>query len=454
MTSASKSQTALIAASTWWAAPALLARRLTRLGFSVVAICPKGHPLHFTNAVAQVFSYPPIRPAGALARAISIYRPELIVPCDDRAAKHLHELAKAARPGTAVANTLHQQLGDPRSHQLLQTRAGLMALAGTLGIAVPETMLCSKLADLNGCNFDLPWVVKTSGSWGGMGVRFVSTREAARRAVDSLLRPLDATRAIKRLLVNRDPYWLLPWLERTVPEVIVQRFVDGTPANIAVACQNGKLLGSMAAKVLGSTGTAGPAQLVQIIDHLGMTQAAALLAQSLGLSGLHGFDFILDRAGRAWLIELNPRATQLSHVAADDRSSVAEILALTKLDRPVPDQPPLPAGQTVAFFPGAWCSASPTAAQSTFQDVPWDEPDLMAELVKLPWPNRSLLARTWQTITRQTNTNSAFASRGTPPTPPVLPGSPAASSSQTPACSSHAHPKLARLRQGRTAWCR
>ena len=46
-----------------------------------------------------------------------------------------------------------------------------------------------------------------------------------------------------------------------------------------------------------------------------MSNAAERIARKLKLSGTHGFDFMLeDATGSAYLIEINPRSTQVGHL--------------------------------------------------------------------------------------------------------------------------------------------
>ena len=70
--------------------------------------------------------------------------------------------------------------------------------------------------------------------------------------------------------------------------------------------------------------------VVEVIDRPDMTAAAGRLAARLHLSGFHGLDFLLDKTGTAWLIELNPRATQVCHVPAGGGPSLAKVLAATR----------------------------------------------------------------------------------------------------------------------------
>jgi hypothetical protein len=84
--------TILIVSSCWWAFPARLAMAFASIGHRVEAICPGHHPLEKTKAVRTLYRYSALRPLEALAKAIKRAEPALIVPCDDRAIAHLHEL--------------------------------------------------------------------------------------------------------------------------------------------------------------------------------------------------------------------------------------------------------------------------------------------------------------------------------------------------------------------------
>jgi hypothetical protein len=53
-----------------------------------------------------------------------------------------------------------------------------------------------------------------------------------------------------------------------------------------------------------------------------------------------------------------------------------------------------PGGDIVSYFPQAWLSDPKSDALRTgYHDVPWSEPELLKELLLLPWPDRSFLAR-------------------------------------------------------------
>jgi len=103
---------ALLASTAWWPSTARIAMRFAALGWRVEALCPSGHPLHTTRAVARVHRYAALQPAAAWTAAITAAAPDLIVPCDDRAVAHLRDLH--ARPGiaaTKLARVIARSLG-------------------------------------------------------------------------------------------------------------------------------------------------------------------------------------------------------------------------------------------------------------------------------------------------------------------------------------------------------
>ena len=59
-----------------------------------------------------------------------------------------------------------------------------------------------------------------------------------------------------------------------------------------------------------------------------VTKAAERVASQLKLSGFFGMDFIIDsRTDTPYLIEMNPRCTQLGHIEFIDQGSLAGALS-------------------------------------------------------------------------------------------------------------------------------
>lgn len=321
----------------------------------------------------------------------------LVVPCDDRAVAHLHALY-ASLPATAPETALiRRSLGSPEGFAISERRSAFISIAHEEGIAAPEMLQVNTAADLRRAleKVGLPAVMKVDGTWGGLGTVLVHTSEEAESALLRLSRPLDITRALKRFIVDRDRFQLAYFLSRQRPTVNVQRFVDGRPANSAVACWNGDVQASINVEVIKSRSELGNSAIVRVIENPQMSAATKRLASRLGLSGFYGFDFLIERStGLAHLIEMNPRSTPLCHLALGPGRDLVSALSARLLGFPAFATTAVTTNDVIAYFPQAWLlEPDSRTLTADYHDVPWGEPELVRELVKLPWPERGLLAR-------------------------------------------------------------
>jgi hypothetical protein len=176
-----------------------------------------------------------------------------------------------------------------------------------------------------------------------------------------------------------------------------------------MACWKGQVLGAVTVEVLQSQGATGAAMVVRLINHYEIAQAALKLAKRLELSGFHGLDFVLEaRSGAAYLIEMNPRCTQLGHFEISGAGSLAGLLcrklgvrspSTTQEAKPVE----LTAGETIAFFPKAFTGNRPNEFLGEgYQDFPSEDPALVQELLKQEWPDRQWQARLYHWIRPRT----------------------------------------------------
>lgn len=378
---------------------ARLAIGFAKGGCDVAAICPTTcHPLAMTGAVQELFPYSALHPLVSLSSAIQVVAPTVIVPCDDRSVLHLHELYAWSRnlgaSGDNIANLIEFSLGSPESHPIVTSRYELLKIAGDEGIRVPDMRLLNVADDFDhwkeGQKF--PWVLKADGTFGGRGVRVADSLEQAEQYLLELSRTYTIKRALKRWIVNRDPFWLRPCWNRSKPAVIVQSYIHGRPANCAVVCWHGRLLAGIAVEVVSAQGMRGPATVVRVVDNSEMIHAAEKIAHKLGLSGFFGLDFMIeDGSGTAYLIEMNPRCTPLCHLQLGKGRDMVEALLAQISGRPLQETPSVTQNNLIAYFPQAWHSKS-ELLKSSFQDIPQGEPDLVEDLLR-PWPDRSLLFR-------------------------------------------------------------
>src|SRR5277367_4591635 len=92
--------TVLLTNTNWWPVSAHIAISLAGVGVRVAAAYPHGHPLAKTASVSSRFHYAATSPLKSLTRAIHDSRADFILPCDDCAVSHLHQLhARAVSEG-------------------------------------------------------------------------------------------------------------------------------------------------------------------------------------------------------------------------------------------------------------------------------------------------------------------------------------------------------------------
>ena len=101
------------------------------------------------NASRQCLHYSALKPLRSLQRVIEHSAPDLIVPCDDRAVRHVHLLHEmTANP--EVRARLGRSLGSPEMFAVTEGRHDLMALARRHGVPVPDTTVINSVSDLTG----------------------------------------------------------------------------------------------------------------------------------------------------------------------------------------------------------------------------------------------------------------------------------------------------------------
>ena len=288
--------TVLVATTTNWFSTARLAIALSNAGCVVRAVCPPRHPLGKTSAVSQLHVYHGLAPLASFADAIAVSKPDLIVPSDDLATRHLHELyrqeKRRGKAGASICELIERSLGAPESFPVVYARTALIELAQEEGIRAPKTAVISNVDELRKWigQTGFPTVLKANDTSGGGGVRIVRTIEQAERAFHALGAPPTLARTIKHALIDGD--WTLVWptVLRRKSVVNGQVFVPGREATSLVACWKGTVLASLHFEVLNKQDSTGPASVLRRIEDADMSKAAEKVARRLSLSGLHGFD--------------------------------------------------------------------------------------------------------------------------------------------------------------------
>jgi ATP-grasp domain len=377
--------TALIATTTNWVPTARLALGLANAGFRVEALCPHGHPVSQTHAASRIHTYQGLTPLRSLARAIATSKANVVVPGDDLATRHLHELYSQRESYSANAaelgNLIERSLGAPEAFSVIQSRAAFMELAREEGIRIPRTEIIHSAEDVNNWveRVGLPTALKADGTSGGDGVRMVRITSEAQVAFRKLQAPPLLARAFKRALVNQDWTLVRPALLRQRPELSAQTFIAGHEATSTVACWKGTVLASLHFEVLCKCNAAGHATVVRLIDNSEVSTAVEKMVRRMGLSGLCGFDFMIEAStGNAYLIEINPRATQVGHLTLGAGHDLPAALYGAVSGQASQVSPAVTANDTIALFPHEWARDPKSEFLRTgYHDVPWDTPELV-----------------------------------------------------------------------------
>jgi len=375
----------LLATTCRWFSAARLVIAFTRAGFTVEAVSPSNHPILLTKTLEASHPFHSFQPAKSIRLAIEKSRPDIVIPCDDLAAIHLRALyEKVSSENTPASRQLRalvvRSIGDASSYPILASRYKLLALARELGISTPATQEVSSSDDVRSwCAANsFPAVLKADGTSGGQGVRIVKTLEEALAAFRSLRAPAPALVVLKRATIDRDRNLVQPWLQRKRHTVSIQKFVPGRDFNIAVGCWQGEVISTVGAEVLETWRPHGPASVIRLVPSGPMLDAARSLVRRLQLSGLCGFDFLVDReTGEHTLIEINPRATQTAHIPLGPEHDIPTALfsAMTGEAR---EALSVTNNEEIALFPQAWQSAPPRPhLASAYHDVPWEAPQLV-----------------------------------------------------------------------------
>jgi len=407
-----------------WPNAARLAIAFRAANCRVDALCRKGHPLRVVSCVDRIHAFSLFSPLNSLRNAIEKSQPDFIVPCDDTAVAHLHRLhrevfhettaspsademsiddlrrrvglahrwAKPTLPraeaSAGIAKLIERSLGDSRAYQQLALRSQLPEIASGTNALLPRTRIIQTIDELRRWTDEigLPAVLKTDHSWGGEGVVIAESATHAEAAFVAMSRRPSIMRAMKRVLLNRDPNLLFRKFAETMPAITVQEFIPGKLANTAVACWRGETLAALSVEVVASFCELGSSTVVHPVDNTQMNSTAEELTRKIGISGFCGFDFILEeKTGRAFLLEINPRATQINHLVLGNGHDLPGALRAKIADEPARQAVSITSAQTISLFPQEF-KRDPGSSflASGYHDIPWEEPALIQAFQAAP----------------------------------------------------------------------
>lgn len=201
----------------------------------------------------------------------------------------------------------------------------------------------------------------------------------AQRAFKALESPPSWIRVAKRALIDQDMRWIRPAFEHRRSVVNAQEFISGRDATSLVACWRGEALAALHFEVVNRQCANGPSSVLRLIEIEEITVAIERLVRRLNISGLYGFDFLLEKDTEApYLIEMNPRTTQVGHLALGPGRDLPAALSAAISGKPIPETHKVTEHQTIALFPQEWLrNPQSTFLTSAYHDIPWEEPDLI-----------------------------------------------------------------------------
>jgi predicted ATP-grasp superfamily ATP-dependent carboligase len=381
--------------ATWlrWSTSARIAGALIKAGARVDVVCPLFHPILSITGLHLKHPYRIVGAARSLVRAIEQSEPDLIIACDDHVVGQLQRLRETGRP--EIAALIERSLGPSSAYEVASSRSALVGAAREAGVIAPETTSVGGARELDRWleEHGAPAFLKLDGTCGGVGVRLIETAEDAAAAFASLARPPRAVSALKQALRYQLFTQAGAFLSRRRASISVQKAAPGRAANCSAFAWRGTVLAVTGVEVLETTREFGVATVVRVVSGEAMREAAVRIARDLRLTGFFGLDFMLDRDGRAQLIELNLRPTPISHFATGERGDLISALLTAVTGSPVQPRPSaLANGTVVALFPH---QLSASRVDGAVCDLPFDQPGLIRAFTPI---GRRLRARRHEAI--------------------------------------------------------
>lgn len=360
---------------------------LRSLGCELMLLAPPSHPALLTGAISAFHKHHPLRPFPAIRKAMLEFRPDAVIPADERTVIHLQELWTRIEAGNDpdkawTLQLLERSFGSREALFAVRSRMFVLDIARDEGVAIPDTVRVESEADLDGAirELGLPLVLKADMTSGGDGVAIAADPGEAHRSWRKLHHPPNLARVVRRGVLFKNWAHLRSWAKRERLGMTAQRFVQGSERTSMAVCHRGEVIASVCLEVAKTWQVRGPSSVLRVVKDEAMENAMRHVAHRLHLSGFCGFDFMVPAdSGQSLLIEMNPRPTQTAHLALGVGHDlvagyVRGVLGKTEL----PDRPAVSNGELIALFPQELVrDAKSELILEAYHDVPWESPELM-----------------------------------------------------------------------------
>ena len=367
----------LVSTGTMWVGTARFPRALARAGFEVALLGPRGALAEKSRFVHKIGHLPEAATAAqwvyAFAAMVKGVAPAIVLPCDDMAFRLLCTLHSDPPPGmqpalhAELAALIVHSLGDPGWYLPSVDKLLLPPAAHALGARVPPFRVIDSVADAAAFVADhgYPVVVKRAWSTAGDGVAICADRAALEAACARLSAPAPDAGPIAR-----------------APQLMLQAAIKGRRMFHPALGWRGELRTGWAAEVLvAHRPPMGTAAVSRQFHHPGLRDEVARLVRGFGMTGIFGFEFIVeDGTGLPFLLEINRRVSPGFHRGTDFDADLAAGLLGALTGTPSASRPRLDDGEEhfAVNFPQEWLRDPDSAyLRERPVDVPWDDPGLI-----------------------------------------------------------------------------
>ena len=362
-----------------WLAPIRMPGALARAGFAVTLVAPPGALAARSRYVAQSRPLPERANAQTwlltLAAAIEATAPAIVLPGDETSLRLMQTFVAAQPPilprdaTRAIVELFVHSLGAPAFYDAATDKARLAPLMERAGVPMPEHRIVRSADEAARALFDLGGdvVVKPSNGTGSRDVRFCTTPD---EAADAFLRAVDGNHGLAAF--DRDA------------SVLVQRRVRGRMLGRSAVAFRGAELAGFARERLQSIRPLGGSSVVRYVHAPQPALCSRRAAAALGITGFFSIEFCVEEgSGIAYLIDLTRRMAPPTHTGAMVGVDLCAALARALSGEA---GPPLDLAEGSAYmmtlFPQEfWRDPQSPALRAHPMDVPWDDPDLLRELL-------------------------------------------------------------------------
>jgi hypothetical protein len=374
----------LVSTTTTWLGTARIPKGLADAGFEVSLLAPQRSLAEASRFIARLRHIDdrttPAQWFDAFAAMVDATRPRLVIPCDDTAFELLASIATdrakrvPADVQAALAELVCASLGQPGFFLSSVDKTLLPPLAEAIGVKVPAYSIVTRTAEAAAfaSKHRYPIVLKRGHAFAGQGVAICMNEADLARALRSFA-----------LADARDRY-------RSTPgRFLAQAHVAGPVRYFhAVAWQGELVAGFALEKLVANPAPNGPPTITRYFAGQDLRRITGDLARAFGISGLFFAEFICDTAtGVPLLIEINRRVSPATHRGAERNVNLCAALFAALDESASTSRAALDADEEgiVAHFPQEWLRDPGSPYLQRYPaDVPWDEPELLQALLKLP----------------------------------------------------------------------